>query len=315
MTTAADEPGSAGCLDRSVTTLRLGLVGTGYWARVTHAPALSSTEGIQLTSVWGRAADAAAELAAAHGATAYSDFDAFLRSVDAVAFSVPPDIQAPLAIKAASAGKHLLLEKPVALTTGEADALVTAAENVATVVFFTARFESATRAWLAQTDAQQGWMGGSATWLGRALTESGPFNTAWRRAKGALWDVGPHAVSLLWATLGPVARVTADHGKADITHLILHHESGVTSTVTVTLSAPESAASFDLYLWGEPGKSALPPPEQDAVACLRTALTELAAATGTQERPRHPCGVSFGRDVVRVLSSAQAQLDAHKVHT
>ncbi len=34
--------------------LRFGLAGTGYWARITHAPALASTAGIELAAVWGR---------------------------------------------------------------------------------------------------------------------------------------------------------------------------------------------------------------------------------------------------------------------
>ncbi len=48
---------------------RFGLVGTGYWERVAHAPALASTEGIELAGVWGRDRQAAASLAKAHGAT------------------------------------------------------------------------------------------------------------------------------------------------------------------------------------------------------------------------------------------------------
>jgi len=48
----------------------------------------------------------------------------------------------------------------------------------------------------------------------------------WRRDQGGLWDVGPHMVSLLWASLGPVTSVTADRGPADVTHLILHHQGG-----------------------------------------------------------------------------------------
>ena len=84
--------------------MRFGLVGTGYWANSVHAPALASTRGVRLASVWGRDAEAAGALAARHGVTAYDDFDAFLASVDAVSFAVPPDVQAPLAIRAAEAG-------------------------------------------------------------------------------------------------------------------------------------------------------------------------------------------------------------------
>ncbi|MGC9963086.1 MAG: gfo/Idh/MocA family oxidoreductase, partial [Acidimicrobiales bacterium] len=43
--------------------LRFGLVGTGHWARVTHARALASTEGIELVGVWGRNEEAAGEMA------------------------------------------------------------------------------------------------------------------------------------------------------------------------------------------------------------------------------------------------------------
>src|SRR6516225_4645270 len=103
--------------------MRFGLVGTGHWAKITHAPALASTPGAELAAVWGRDPAAAAALAAAHGATAHTDFGAFLDSVDAVAFSVPPHVQAPLAVRAAEAGKHLLLEKPIALALHDADKL------------------------------------------------------------------------------------------------------------------------------------------------------------------------------------------------
>jgi predicted dehydrogenase len=199
--------------------LRFGLVGTGYWARVTHAPALASTDGIELAAVWGRDAQKAARLAADHGAAAFADFGEFLGSVDAVAFSVPPDVQQELAVRAARAGRHLLLEKPIALSLAAADELAgaVAAAGVASVVFFTARFDPRVRAWLAELAAGGPWLGGTLTWLGTAMDEASPFNTPWRRDKGGLWDLGPHAVSLLWASLGPVVSVTADAGPRGVT--------------------------------------------------------------------------------------------------
>jgi hypothetical protein len=114
---------------------------------------------------------------------------------------------------------------------------------------------------------------------------------------------------LLWASLGPVVAVTADAGRADVAHLVLHHEGGTTSTVTVTLSASQAAAGFDLYLWGEHGRSAAPPEPPRPVAALRVALTELAAGARSG-RTGHPCDVRFGRDVGRVLAEAQRQIDA-----
>jgi predicted dehydrogenase len=294
--------------------MRFGLVGTGFWARITHAPALASVPGSTLAAVWGRSADAAESLAAEHGAAAYADFGAFLEAVDAVAFAVPPHVQAPLAVRAAEAGKHLLLEKPIALSADDADKLVAAVEaaGVASVVFFTLRFNPDIRAWLTDEHARSGWSGGGwsggvAVWLGSALEPGSPFNTPWRRDKGGLWDLGPHVVSMLWACLGPVTSVQAMPGAGDVTHLVLRHVGGVTSTATVTLGAPPAAAGNNLFVWGEAGRSVMPATPVDPVEALRTAATELVsgATTGQLE---HPCDVLFGRDVVRVLASAAAQL-------
>jgi predicted dehydrogenase len=289
--------------------LRFGLVGTGHWAQITHAPALASTDGVELAAVWGRNASAAADLAASYHATAYHDLAAFLADVDAVAFAVPPDVQASIAIRAAGAGKHLLLEKPVAIAAGDADALADAVQRarVASVVFFTARFQADVRAWLAEVAATGGFAGGCAVWLGTALRPGSPFNTPWRRDKGALWDLAPHLVSLLWASLGPVRSVTARSGLADVTHLILRHQTGVTSTVTVTLEATESARFADLYLWGQAGRSVAPMETDQPVTSLRTALTELVA-NARSGRSGHPCDVRFGRAVGDILADAQRQV-------
>jgi predicted dehydrogenase len=291
--------------------MRFGLVGTGYWARVTHAPALSSTAGVELVAVWGRNPQAAADLAAEYQATPQHDVAAFLAEVDAVCFAVPPDVQAPIATQAAQAGKHLLLEKPVALTEAAADGLVEAVEQagVASVVFLTNMFQPDVRAWLTEVETRGGWTGGVSAWLGSALRESNPFNTPWRRAKGGLWDIGPHMVSLLWASLGPVTSVIADAGPADVTHLILHHQGGATSTTTLTLSAAEAAAGAEAYLWGESGRLAVPHGSVDPVAALSTALGELVA-NARAGQTEHRCDVRFGRDVGRVLAEAQRQIDA-----
>ena len=68
--------------------IRFGLAGTGYWAETVHAPALAGTPNAELAAVWGRNPDAASALAARFGAIARPDFDAFLASVDAVAFEI-----------------------------------------------------------------------------------------------------------------------------------------------------------------------------------------------------------------------------------
>ncbi len=264
----------------------------------------------QFAAVWGRNPEAAAELAAAYHVTPYEDIAAFLAAVDGVAFAVPPNVQAPVAARAAQAGKHLLLEKPVAISEAAADHLVEAVDQgqVASVVFFTLRFQADLRAWLADVNAHSGWIGGVSSWFGSALLESSPFNTPWRREKGALWDVAPHVISLLWAGLGPVTSVTADSGLADVSYLILHHQGGATSTVTVSLSAGEAAPGFEAYVWGGSGRSVAPATTSDPLTPLRTALAELAGNARTG-RVDHPCDVWFGRAVGRVIAEAQRQID------
>ena len=293
--------------------LRFGLAGTGYWARIAHAPALASADGIEFAGVWGRNRAAAADLAAAYGVPAHHDIETFLAGLDGVAFALPPDVQAGIAARAARAGKHLLLEKPIAISAAEASALVAAVEQagVASVVFFTARFQDDVRAWLADVTARGRWAGGSAVWLGSALQPASPFDTPWRRDNGALWDLAPHVVSLLWASLGPVVSVTADAGPADVSHLVLHHENGASSTVTVTLSVPGPAEHAELYLWGETGRSVAPPEQGQTVPALRTALTELAR-NARSGQAGHACDVRFGQAVWRVLADAQRQLDGRR---
>src|ERR1035438_1568102 len=63
--------------------------------------------------------------------------------VDAVAFAVPPDVQAKLAVRAATRGCHLLMDKPVAFTSQDAERVVEAVDRagVRSLVFLTSRFE------------------------------------------------------------------------------------------------------------------------------------------------------------------------------
>lgn len=294
-------------------TLRVGLVGTGYWARETHAPAIAAASGARLAAVWGRDPAKAAALAGGHDAVAHADFDDFLADVDAVCFSVPPDVQADLAVRAAAAGRHLLLEKPIALDRTHGERLVSAVteSGVAALVFFTHLFTPAVRAWFDEVAAVGGWSGGHAIWLGSALVDDNPFNTPWRRVHGGLWDVGPHAVAALQRTLGPVAAVSVDHGAADLTYLVLHHENGASSSATLTLSAPDAADGFTLQLWGASGRSDLPIASVVSRDAAVVAVTELAGMVASGERT-HPSDLRAGASVLEVLASAQEQLDSRK---
>lgn len=290
--------------------MRFGLVGTGHWARVTHAPAIAAAAGAELVGVWGRRPEAVRPIADEHGARAYDDFDALLDDVDAVAFAVPPNVQAPLATRAARTGKHLLLDKPIALSREDSDALAdaVAAAGVASVVFFTSRFVPEVRDWLADVNTTSDWDGATAHWLGDTFGEGSPYaNSQWRRDKGGLWDLAPHLLSIVMVILGPVDRVTTERGPRDTTNLLLHHTSGATSVATVSVEAPAAATVMDVVVWGARGRSWMPPGFGAAQAALGVAVGELMAMVESGQT-EHPCGVRFGRDIVDVLAAAEAQL-------
>ncbi|MFF8974819.1 Gfo/Idh/MocA family protein [Streptomyces sp. NPDC014995] len=289
--------------------MRIGLLGTGPWARMVHAPALSTHEGLDFAGVWGRRPAAAKELADRHDTRAYDDVDALLAEVDAVAVALPPDVQAGLAVRAAEAGCHLLLDKPVAATVAGARTVTRAARDagVASVVFFTTRFLPEPEAWIAEQMSAGGWFTGHAQWLGAVFTEDSPFATPWRREKGALWDVGPHALSVLLPVLGDVRRVSAaGRGPGDTVHVVLDHVGGASSTLTLSLTAPPSASGSAVEIRGEAGVVRLPDSSSDAVTAFGRAADALGAAA-RNGRP-HACDAAFGLRVTEVLAEAEALL-------
>ncbi|MFF9013919.1 Gfo/Idh/MocA family protein [Streptomyces sp. NPDC014870] len=288
-------------------TMRIGLLGTGPWAARTHAPALAAHPGVEFAGVWGRRPEAAAELAAAFGTTAYEDEEALFESCDAIAFALPPDVQSTLALRAAALGCHLLLDKPVATTVEAASQVADFADlgGVASVVFCTLRFAEPTARWIDEQAAAGGWFLGEAHWLGSLFgpgSASAYAASPWRREKGGLWDVGPHVLSVLLPILGDVTEVTAVRGAADVHHLTLRHTSGASSTATLTLSAPPEAAEAALRLYGERGKAVLPAWDGATDAYTRAVDALLAAArTGTP----HPCDAHFGARLTEILTQAE----------
>jgi predicted dehydrogenase len=105
------------------------VIGTGFGTRV-HVPALRAS-GFDVVALVGRDLDRTRRRAERLGIPqALDDLDAALgrADVDAVTIATPPSTHAAIAIAAARAGKHLLCEKPFALSSDEADAMLEAAD-------------------------------------------------------------------------------------------------------------------------------------------------------------------------------------------
>jgi predicted dehydrogenase len=290
--------------------MRFGLFGTGPWAHQAHAPGLAAHPGAEFAGVWGRSAAKASELAEQYGARAYPTADALIDDVDAIAVALPPAVQAPIALRAARAGRHLLLDKPVAFEPTVADeiAAAVAERDLASVVFFTRRFMPELREFLEQAERTGGWVEARVDHVGTIYDEGNPFGASqWRRDLGGLWDVGPHAVALVWPVLGPVTEVAGMAGPHDMTHVLLRHTSGAISALLLSVDVPPAAAREEATFAGAAGLLTMPPQPWEPITAFGYALDDLiAAAAGT--RPA-PMDVRFGAEVTRVLAAAAESVE------
>jgi predicted dehydrogenase len=292
-------------------TLRFGLLGTGYWATETQAAGLTGHPDAEFVGVWGRDRAKAGALAGRYGVRPFDEVDALIAEVDAVAVALPPDVQAPLAVRAARAGRHLLLDKPVALDVEQAGLLVDAVDGagVASLVFVTNRYRPEIEDFVDRAVGTGGWAGARVTLLGSIFQPGNPYrDSAWRRDRGGLWDVGPHALSVLLPVLGPVTAVTAVHAPYDTVHAILRHRGGAVATMATSLNSPPALSIWSTMLLGESGVARMPATRTSSVDAFRAAVSRLArnVAAGTVT---DPLDVRFGREAVAVLAAAQASAD------
>jgi predicted dehydrogenase len=291
---------------------RLGVIGTGVWARSLHIPAAAASPHVELTSVFGRRSWAVAAIAEEHGAHAFTELSAFFDSIDLVVIAVPPQAQPALARAAAEFGIPALLEKPVSLDPRDAYAVATAFETrgLPAAVFFAQLLMPRVEDWVAELRACGGWRFARLDRFSRVLVDAGdPFHaTAWRAAAGALWDTGPHAVAMATAVLGPATSVSAVSGPGDLTVLTLQHAEAV-STIALAMDAA-CALPNETAFFGDAGRQVMPPAvdwNSEARVAFDRAIASLAQAV---EDPSTavPYPARFGADVTAVLHAAAASM-------
>lgn len=109
------------------TLLRVGVVGVGALGRH-HVRILSELPGVELVGVLDADLQAAEAMASAHATRVVRDLDEFTALVDAAVVATPTVSHAEVGCRLLAAGRHVLVEKPIAASLVEADALVAAAE-------------------------------------------------------------------------------------------------------------------------------------------------------------------------------------------
>ena len=104
-----------------------GVAGAGVFGGY-HAAKIADADGARLTRVFDADASRAERRAHEHGARAFTDLGAFLDGLDAIVVATPASTHFAVARAALSAGVHVLVEKPIALSLADADALIALAD-------------------------------------------------------------------------------------------------------------------------------------------------------------------------------------------
>jgi predicted dehydrogenase len=183
--------------------IRVGVVGVGYWGS-RHVRVLRSTTGVSAVVGVdqrfarigdGQAGDGRRE--PEHGIAAYADIGDALPHVDAVIIATPAASHVPLALRAVAAGKHVLIEKPMATTTDAARALVGAAADAGVVLMPGHTFEH-NAAVRKLRDLVRGGHLGRLFYLDCARLNLGLFQAD----VNVIFDLASHDVSILNFVLG-----------------------------------------------------------------------------------------------------------------
>ena len=197
----------------------IGVIGAGWWAEQ-HAATLQRLPGLRLVAACRKEPEALEQFTKRFGGTAYLKVEDLLNdaAVDAVLIASPHHLHAEHAILAAQAGKHLLLEKPMAPTTAECSAIINACAtaNVQLMIGHTQQFAKAHL--IAQSLVQSGELGevvlGSSImskfWMEHNRRD---WHLSRETGGGMLLTAGIHALDrLVWLIGFPVVSVSASIG-------------------------------------------------------------------------------------------------------
>ena len=246
--------------------LGIGIIGAG-WFGERHAEAIAALDDVRLVAAARTDPAALADFTARYGGRGYSDYTDLLAdpAVDAVVIATPHHLHTVAVEAAAQAGKHILLEKPMAPTLAECDRIIAVAEEAGVTLMLghTSQFAPAYR--LAKQILDAGEVGdlvlGIST-MSKYWFE--PNRRAWHLDRstggGMLLSAGMHCLDrLTWLVGSPVASVAAhlttrfhDQAADDAGLIFLRYANGVAGTV-VSVGYREGAPKHLTELTGTRG--------------------------------------------------------------
>jgi predicted dehydrogenase len=197
--------------------VRVGVVGTSWWADLLYLPSLASHSQAEVVAVCGRNHGRAEALARKYSIPqVFTDYQEMIEraGLDVLVVSTPDDLHHPMAMQALEAGLHVLCEKPLALNVAQARELYERAEaaGVRHMILYTYRWLPPYQ--LARELIDQGYLGRIYHCDMRYVGGFGRDpQDRWRldpqRARGVVGDIGSHMIDLARWYIGDVAQVSA----------------------------------------------------------------------------------------------------------
>jgi predicted dehydrogenase len=240
--------------------LKVGVIGAGHQGVIHVERYLALRDTVQVVAICDPDRNAVDSVARKYGVeNKYSDYQKLLEDdIDAVSVCAPNYLHKPMAVAAAEAGKHILLEKPIALTLDDADEIISAVQkrDVMLMVAFNQLFTPMVQK--ARSLIDSGKLGKLA--IGNVeryanYSQTSRSDFGWRSDNervggGSLIESGIHKISILYYLLGGVdsvvalsKKLTMDIDGEDNIKLLATHRSGaigsVTSSWTSEIRGPE----------------------------------------------------------------------------
>jgi predicted dehydrogenase len=246
--------------------LRIGLAGAGWISR-TYAAALARVPDARLAAVWSRSAERAQRFAAECGCAVATDrVEQLFAHVDVVCVNSPNFLHAEHAIAAARAGKHVIVEKPLAVSMEEGRAIVRACADAGVGLAYAEELPFAPKFERVRELLASGALGGP-LYVTQREAHAGPYSpwffTREEAGGGVLMDMACHGIECVRWVLGkpPVRSVAArlarlrhaERGPLE-DHAVLHLEfdGGVGALVEASW-ALEGGMQSRLEVWGARG--------------------------------------------------------------
>ena len=201
-------------------SVRVGLVGYGYWG-VNHCRVLAGLPGVELTVIESRRDRISEATSNFPGVTAASNLYEVQDQLDAVVVATPSCTHSTIALQALRAGLHTMVEKPMATTVADAEALVRTADAVGLTLMVGSTFEYHSAVWKLKQIIESGELG-RILHIDTARLQSGPGP---RDDCNVIWDLAPHDISIasyLLDEFPETVSVTAQHNlgeHADVAYL------------------------------------------------------------------------------------------------